>query len=231
MDNENQDDEIAPHVWAMAELSNNNNELIDWDYWAGKMPRWTAHQAVRLMAALDPTRHNDLAFRPNETAGAAKEQAKRLETLATSFGMTEATPLEWSAWAEKVGEPVHGGLRAALEKLTNSTANGDEDRNLAVLGAATGPDEIPDVEARSAVAWRRALEKQWQDLLMAHGNKCPEAEEALAWLQANDTETVFAQMSTRNRGDDFVWIGANSKRHTTTFKTFQNVLATMRRKV
>lgn len=126
------------HVLAMVELVNNDNELIDWDYWAGKMPRWTAHQAVRLMAALDPTKHNDLSFRRNETAGAAKERAKRLEDLAASFGMTEATPLEWLAWADKISEPVHGGLRVALQKPTDVMENGYEDRYRAVIEYANG---------------------------------------------------------------------------------------------
>lgn len=126
------------HVLAMVELVNNDNELIDWDYWAGKMPRWTAHQAVRLMAALDPTKHNDLSFRRNETAGAAKERAKRLEDLAASFGMTEATPIEWLAWADKISEPVHGGLRVALQKPTDIMENGYEHRYRAVIEHANG---------------------------------------------------------------------------------------------
>ncbi|CAE6696473.1 P-loop NTPase family protein [Paraburkholderia domus] len=106
----------APHVSKMVEFIA-NGEPIDWDYWAGKMPRWTAYQAVRLMAALDPVKHPKLSFKRNETSGAAKEQATRLETLAASHGMTEASPLDWLNWADKLAEPVHGGFRAAVEKL------------------------------------------------------------------------------------------------------------------
>ncbi|KWK91028.1 hypothetical protein WM22_20535 [Burkholderia ubonensis] len=138
MENDNSAHEEAAHVLAMVELVNNGNERIDWDYWAGKMPRWTAHQAVRLMAALDPTKHNDLSFRRNETAGAAKEQAKRLETLAASCGMTDATPHEWLDWADRMREAVHGGLRAALQKPTSYIANGYEDRYRAVVEHANG---------------------------------------------------------------------------------------------
>ncbi|KVD37566.1 hypothetical protein WI84_13880 [Burkholderia ubonensis] len=116
MDNENHDAEIAPHVWAMVELINNDNERIDWAYWAAKMPRWTAYQAVRLMAALDPGKHPDLSFKRNETAGAAKEHAKRLELLAASHRMTEATPAEWLQWADGLSESVHVGLRVAVER-------------------------------------------------------------------------------------------------------------------
>ncbi|WP_321955370.1 hypothetical protein [Burkholderia cenocepacia] len=138
MDKDNSAHEEAAHVLAMVELINNGEELIDWDYWVGKMPRWTAHQAVRLMAALDPTKHNDLSFRRNETAGAAKEQAKRLETLAASYGMTDATPREWLEWADRVREPVHGRLRAAVQKPTSHTTNGYEDRYRAVIEHANG---------------------------------------------------------------------------------------------
>lgn len=97
------------HVLAMVELINNDNERIDWDYWAGKMPRWTTYQAVRLMAALDPAKHPDLSFKRNETAGAAKEQAKRLELLAASHGKTEASPRDWLKWADDLHESVHEG--------------------------------------------------------------------------------------------------------------------------
>ncbi|WP_261314298.1 hypothetical protein [Burkholderia latens] len=121
---------MGAHMSKMAELINNDEGCIDWDYWAGKMPRWTAHQAVRLMAALDPTKHIDLSFRRNETAGAAKEQAKRLEILAASCGMTDATPREWLEWADRMREPVHTGLRAALRKLTATPSVLEEAREI-----------------------------------------------------------------------------------------------------
>lgn len=108
----------AAHVSKMVELINNGNELIDWDYWAGKMPRWTAYQAVRLMAALDPVRHADLSFKRNETAGAAKEQATCLEMLAASHGMFEASPLDWLKWADGLNEPAHEGCRRAVTLAT-----------------------------------------------------------------------------------------------------------------
>ena len=113
----NQDAEMAPHVLRMAELINNENEFIDWEYWVGKMPILTAYQAVRLMAALDPNRHADLSFKRNETAGKAKEQAQSFETLAASHRMTDASPRDWLKWADDLGEPVHGGFRAAIDKL------------------------------------------------------------------------------------------------------------------
>lgn len=104
---------LAPHVSKMVELIA-NDEPIDWDYWAGKMPRWTANQAVRLMSALDPLKHRDLSFTRNETGGAAKEHATRMEMLAASHGMTEASPLEWLGWADSLNEPVHEGCRRAV---------------------------------------------------------------------------------------------------------------------
>jgi hypothetical protein len=107
-----QDEDL--HVSKMVEMACNNNEPIDWDYWAGKMPRWNTHQAVRLMAALDPDKHSNLSFKRNETAGAAKEQAKRLQTLAASHRMSEASPLEWLTWADGLNEPVHEGFRVAV---------------------------------------------------------------------------------------------------------------------
>ncbi|WGS43706.1 hypothetical protein LFL97_09370 [Burkholderia sp. JSH-S8] len=105
---------MATHVSKMVELINNGEESIDWDYWVGKMPRWTAYQAVRLMAALDPAKHPDLSFKRKETAGAAKEHAQRLETLATSHRMNEVSPSEWLKWADELNEPVHDGFRAAV---------------------------------------------------------------------------------------------------------------------
>ncbi|KWA65525.1 hypothetical protein WL28_25375 [Burkholderia ubonensis] len=110
---------MATHVSKMVELINNGEESIDWNYWVGKMPRWTAYQAVRLMAALDPAKHPDLSFKRKETAGVAKEHAQRLETLATSHRMNEASPSEWLKWADGLNEPVHDGFRAAVSLVVD----------------------------------------------------------------------------------------------------------------
>jgi hypothetical protein len=96
-----------------------NGALIDWDFWVGKMPRLTAYQAVRLMAGLDPDKHPDLS---SGVAAAAKNDAARLETLAKSHDMADASPQVWLEWADRVGESVHEGFRAAVVRLP---ADGD----------------------------------------------------------------------------------------------------------
>lgn len=137
---------MAAHVYRMAELVNNNEEFIDWDYWAGKMPRWTADQAVRLMAALDPAKHTDLSFKRNETAGAAKEQAKRLETLAASHEITDESPSNWLKWADSLREPVHEGCRNAV--FTSA---------IPVAWVAGLPAETPEQRQRRRLARFREL--------------------------------------------------------------------------
>ncbi|UEP49357.1 hypothetical protein LMA00_06285 [Burkholderia ambifaria] len=141
MDKDNSAHEEAAHVLAMVELINNGEELIDWDYWVGKMPRWTAYQAVRLMAALDPAKHDNLSFKRNETAGKAKEQAKRLETLAASHGMTEASPEAWLKWADDLSEPVHTGLRRAVERLSRNVSDRITVEDLAWMIAVQRADQ------------------------------------------------------------------------------------------
>jgi hypothetical protein len=120
----------------------NNDQAIDWEFWVGKMPRWTAAQAVRLMAALDPAKHSDLTLKRNETAGAAKEHAKRLELLAVSHRMAEATPAEWLRWADGLPEPVHTGFRIALAKRTGAENIGAEGTHAQYLTLAEACREL-----------------------------------------------------------------------------------------
>lgn len=146
------------HVLAMVELINNDNERIDWDYWAGKMPRWTTYQAVRLMAALDPAKHPDLSFKRNETAGAAKEQAKRLELLAASHGKTEASPRDWLKWADDLHESVHEGCRIAIENLTSV-------RRVPRVSKAPAPiiTPLPGGSSGTFLSWNTAKRRQSSD--------------------------------------------------------------------
>lgn len=104
----------AQDIADMAEFVNNDC-AIDWEFWIGKMSRWTAGQAARLMAALDPGSFSDLTLtRDDRRAGAAREKARRFERLAAAHHMTEATPAEWLAWADRLHEPVHSGFRISL---------------------------------------------------------------------------------------------------------------------
>lgn len=127
--------DIGPqHVADMAEISN-NGKCIDWVYWAGKMPRWSVAHAVRLMAALDPESFPDLSLKRNDSAGAAKEHARRLERLATAHHMAEATPAEWLQWADGLNESVHIGMRLAVERqrgIGGAPADGYELRYQAI---------------------------------------------------------------------------------------------------
>lgn len=101
----------------------NNEQCIDWEFWVAKMPVWTAAQAVRLMAALDPELFPDLSTQRNDSAGAAKELARRLERLTVAHRMSEKTPTEWLKWADDLREPVHLGLRIALDALKQGAAS------------------------------------------------------------------------------------------------------------
>lgn len=162
MANENRAHTDPAHVLAMVELINNDNERIDWDYWAGKMPRWTTYQAVRLMAALDPAKHPDLSFERNETAGAAKEQAKRLELLAASHGKTEASPRDWLKWVDRLNEPVHEGCREAVT-LAEGQLGPDAHITIEALGWMISAQDAPDVaestpDAKADDGLRRTLE-------------------------------------------------------------------------
>lgn len=124
----------AQDVADMAEFSN-NGQCIDWVYWAVKMPRWTVAHAVRLMAALDPEMFSDLSVERNDSAGAAKEHARRLERLAAAHRMAEVTPAEWLQWADGLGESVHIGMRLAVERqqgIRGASADGYELRYQAI---------------------------------------------------------------------------------------------------
>ncbi len=104
------------------ECANNQGEPIDWLFWAHKLPELTAAQAVRLMAGLNPDLFKSLEIERNESAGAAKMRAQRLEILAAGHHMERASPREWLAWADGLGEPVHVGYRLAVMKFTEPEA-------------------------------------------------------------------------------------------------------------
>ncbi|OIQ94831.1 hypothetical protein GALL_231860 [mine drainage metagenome] len=100
------------------ECANNEGEPIDWRFWVRNMPELTTAQAARLMAALNPQLHHDLHLKRNERAGAAKRRAQELEILAAAHRMESASPRDWLAWADGLGEAVHVGFRLAVMELT-----------------------------------------------------------------------------------------------------------------
>lgn len=103
--------------------------LIDWEYWAHRMPRWTAAQAARLMCALDPDTYESLEARPNKNDVTSPTlDAKKIQRLAEAMGMAEATGSEWVAWADKQNIPVHSLLRAEVRDVQylSLDANGSQ---------------------------------------------------------------------------------------------------------
>ncbi|MHB1689760.1 MAG: hypothetical protein ACYCSR_03705 [Thiomonas sp.] len=98
------------------ECANNGGEPIDWRNWVGNRPVLKAGDAARLMAGLEPTLHKSLEIARNESAGDAKQRARKFEEWAASQGMEHASPADWLTWGQSQGEAVHVGFRLAVEQ-------------------------------------------------------------------------------------------------------------------
>lgn len=75
---------------------------------------------------------------------------------------------------------------------------------------------------KSVIAWRVAVEKQLDKLMVAHGGIYPGHKVALRWFKSHDAEAAFVP---DDKDDEFTWVKADGKRVTSALKTFQNGMA------
>lgn len=107
-----------------------DKEALDWCDWVGNRPFLDAADAARLMAGLyprklkEPKEHKSLDTDANDPAWEAKHRASKFEDWAAAQGMKSASPAEWLAWADAMGEPVHCGFRLAVEQYAQSAPAG-----------------------------------------------------------------------------------------------------------
>lgn len=133
--------------WTAAEFiecANNGGEPIDWRNWVVNRPVLKAGDAARLMAGLEPTLHKSLEIARNESAGDAKQRARKFEEWAASQGMEHASPTDWLTWGQSQGEAVHVGFRLAVMELTK-------------------PESAP---ASQAEQWKQADAERKRELVM-----------------------------------------------------------------
>ena len=107
-----------------------DKEALNWRNWVGNRTVLGAADAARLMAGLyprklkEPKEHKSLDTDANDPAWEAKHRASKFEDWAAAQGMKSASPAEWLAWADAMGEPVHCGFRLAVEQYAQSAPAG-----------------------------------------------------------------------------------------------------------